>query len=330
MFKLFYRNLFTIALSVLIALSPLAAQAAPVRVHSESQFTATECEAFLSLDQRKNPGSTAKITLQSNGIAVSDYKSSLCRNGIFPGCFHSSEETVNSNHSETARTVTPSLKSETRNLAIHSASAPSGRLIRKGKKLRYRLSNGTYLRSRWLTLDGTTYYFAKTTYALTGFQYVGGKVYYFNSSGILQRRSRMLNGKVLKLNKDCSIYSYDGVRYNIPTGKKVAAYACRFVGNPYKWGGTSLTNGADCSGFVKAVYARFNVTLPHYDASIRKCGRSVSGLSSARAGDVICYNGHVAIYLGNNRIVHAANKRQGICISNNTNYMRILSIRRFF
>ena len=128
------------------------------------------------------------------------------------------------------------------------------------------------------------------------------------------------------------MYSYDGIRYNTAKskGQQVADYACRFLGTPYKWGGSSLTKGADCSGFVMAVYAHFGIYLPHYDASIRKCGRKVSNLSKARPGDVICYDGHVAIYLGNNRIVHSTSSHSGVCIGYNARYTRILSIRRFF
>ena len=121
-----------------------------------------------------------------------------------------------------------------------------------------------------------------------------------------------------------------GKRYGSGKGQQVVDYAVQFVGNPYKWGGSSLTNGCDCSGFVMAVYAHFGITLPHYDAWIRKCGTEVHGLANARPGDVICYDGHVAIYMGGNRIVHAADYKYGICIWNNAAYRKILSIRRFF
>jgi cell wall-associated NlpC family hydrolase len=79
-----------------------------------------------------------------------------------------------------------------------------------------------------------------------------------------------------------------------------------------------------------AVYARFGISLPHYDAWIRQRGRAVNGLANAQPGDVICYDGHVAIYMGGGRIVHAADYKYGICIWNNAAFRRILSIRRFF
>ena len=115
--------------------------------------------------------------------------------------------------------------------------------------------------------------------------------------------------------------------YYSGNGQAVADYACQFVGNPYVWGGTSLTNGADCSGFIMSVYAHFGVSLPHSSASMRSCGTEVS-YSEAMPGDIICYSGHVAIYLGGGSIVHASNERDGIKISGNAAYRTILSVRR--
>lgn len=112
-------------------------------------------------------------------------------------------------------------------------------------------------------------------------------------------------------------------------GKAVADFACQFVGNPYVWGGTSLTNGADCSGFVMSVYANFGVSLPHSSAADRNVGYAVDGIENAQPGDIICYSGHVAIYIGNGQIVHASTSKTGIIISNAT-YRSILSIRRIF
>ena len=111
-------------------------------------------------------------------------------------------------------------------------------------------------------------------------------------------------------------------------GSAVAEYGLQFVGNPYVWGGTSLTNGADCSGFVMSVYAHFGVSLPHSSAAQRGVGREVS-YSEAQPGDIICYSGHVAIYIGGGQIVHAANERSGIKVSSAT-YNNILTVRRIF
>lgn len=110
------------------------------------------------------------------------------------------------------------------------------------------------------------------------------------------------------------------------SGSDIATYACQFVGNPYVPGGTSLTNGADCSGFTQAVYKIYGYNLPRSSSSQRTAGREVS-YEEAQPGDLICYAGHVAIYLGNGRIVHASSVRTGIKYGNAT-YKTILSVRR--
>lgn len=120
--------------------------------------------------------------------------------------------------------------------------------------------------------------------------------------------------------------------YSAPSGSNgsaVANYACQFVGNPYVYGGTSLTNGADCSGFVMSVYAKFGVSLPHSSSALRSVGYGVS-TSEMQPGDIVCYSGHVAIYIGNNTIVHASNARDGIKLSSPANYRTILAVRRIF
>ena len=109
-------------------------------------------------------------------------------------------------------------------------------------------------------------------------------------------------------------------------GQQIASYACQFVGNPYKAGGTSLTDGADCSGFVQSVYRHFGYVLPRDSTSQRSAGRAVD-YANAQPGDIICYAGHVAIYLGNGQIVHASTERTGIKYGNAT-YRTILSVRR--
>lgn len=112
-------------------------------------------------------------------------------------------------------------------------------------------------------------------------------------------------------------------------GNAVAEYALQFVGNPYVYGGSSLTNGTDCSGFVMSVYANFGVSLPHSSSADRSQGYAVSSLDEAQAGDLICYSGHVALYIGNGQIVHASTKKTGIIVSN-ASYKKILAIRRIF
>lgn len=109
-------------------------------------------------------------------------------------------------------------------------------------------------------------------------------------------------------------------------GKQIANYACQFVGNPYVAGGTSLTQGADCSGFTYRVYADYGYSLPRTSSQQRSAGTGVS-YEEAQPGDLICYDGHVAIYIGNNLIVHASSSKTGIKIGN-AQYKTILAVRR--
>lgn len=113
------------------------------------------------------------------------------------------------------------------------------------------------------------------------------------------------------------------------SGNAVAQFALQFKGNPYVWGGTSLTNGADCSGFVMSVYKNFGVNLPHSSTADRSVGSAVGSLAEAQPGDLICYSGHVGLYIGGNQIVHASTSKTGIIVSR-ADYRNILAIRRIF
>ena len=110
------------------------------------------------------------------------------------------------------------------------------------------------------------------------------------------------------------------------TGQAIVDYACQFIGNPYVWGGTSLTNGADCSGFVQSVFAHFGISLPRTTWDMENVGTAVS-YDQAVAGDIILYNGHVGIYMGNGQIVNAINSAKGIGILPAT-YTNIVTVRR--
>lgn len=119
-----------------------------------------------------------------------------------------------------------------------------------------------------------------------------------------------------------SIYAANGS----DLGKAIAVYACQFIGNPYVAGGTSLTNGADCSGFVFSVYRDFGYTIPRNSYSLRSAGTEVS-YADAQPGDILCYPGHVALYIGNGLIVHASTEKTGIKVSNAL-YRGVLTVRR--
>ncbi|MDD3186713.1 MAG: C40 family peptidase [Anaerostipes sp.] len=153
------------------------------------------------------------------------------------------------------------------------------------------------------------------------------QVYYTSGSW----RKVSYNGKIGWIKK-----KYVFIKTNAPSvanmdtatkGATVAAFAQRFVGNPYVWGGTNLNSGADCSGFVGAVYKRFGYNLPRSSSSLRTAGKKVSA-NNMQPGDLVCYSGHVAMYIGNGKIVHASSKKTGIKISDNYRYRSVVAIRR--
>ena len=109
-------------------------------------------------------------------------------------------------------------------------------------------------------------------------------------------------------------------------GQQIVDFACQFIGNPYVWGGTSLTNGADCSGFVQSVFAHFGISLPRTTWDMESSGTEVS-YDQAIAGDIILYDGHVGIYMGDGQIVNAINDEMGIGILPAT-YTNIVTVRR--
>ena len=110
-------------------------------------------------------------------------------------------------------------------------------------------------------------------------------------------------------------------------GQQVVDYAMQFVGRPYRYGGLSLLHGSDCSGFLMGVFGHFGVSLPHSSEAIRSLGVNVGSLENAIPGDVLAYNGHVGIYLGNGRMLSALNAKSGVTVESAT-YKPIKSIRR--
>ena len=111
------------------------------------------------------------------------------------------------------------------------------------------------------------------------------------------------------------------------SGSDVVNYAMQFVGKPYVWGGKAPNTGADCSGFTSYVYAHFGISIPSFSGAQRSCGQEVS-YANAQAGDLICYAGHVAIYMGGGKIVHAKGTAYGIVGNDNATYKTIITVRR--
>ena len=190
---------------------------------------------------------------------------------------------------------------------VEAASGYSGKIIRHWCKLRTKKSKSS--KSIKKLKVGT-----KVTVLSTSGQW--RKVKVGNRTGYVLKKYVYISTSAPKLT---------GSTYN--KGRIVASFAQRFVGNPYVWGGTSLNYGADCSGFVQGVYKAFGYKLPRTSSSQRKAGRKVS-YANKQPGDIICYSGHVAIYIGNNKIVHASTKKTGIKISSNPRYRKIVAVRR--
>lgn len=120
---------------------------------------------------------------------------------------------------------------------------------------------------------------------------------------------------------------------NASLGQQIADMGCQYIGNKYVYGGNSLTGGIDCSGFVQQIHRKFGISTPRSSGAIRSSGKAVS-YADKMPGDVICYSGHVAIYIGNNQIVHASNSapypKGGIKISSPANYRTVLAVRRYW
>jgi cell wall-associated NlpC family hydrolase len=180
----------------------------------------------------------------------------------------------------------------------------------------------------WISSGGKTYFYNSATSKITGLVKINGYRYYFDKNGVRNTAKEAERNPAAAAKTDVNALTLkNGVKTK---GDQVAAYALKYVGNPYVYGGCSLTKGTDCSGFVMLIYKHFGVNLPHYDAAIRSHGKEVSSLKEAKAGDIVCYYGHVAIYLGDGRIVHASNSRDGIKISERADYRTIACIRRIF
>lgn len=110
-------------------------------------------------------------------------------------------------------------------------------------------------------------------------------------------------------------------------GEQVVSFAQQYIGNSYRYGGSSLTSGTDCSGFVMSIFQHFGISLPHSSQALNSVGTAVSSLSEAKLGDILVYPGHCGIYIGNGKLLSALNSRKGITICSAT-YNKITAIRR--
>lgn len=127
-------------------------------------------------------------------------------------------------------------------------------------------------------------------------------------------------------------YQYEGTG-DKNVGQQIAQEGLKYIGKPYVYGGNSLTNGIDCSGFTKKVHEKFGIVVPRSSAAQRKSGKAINGLANALPGDIICYDGHVALYTGNGNIVHASNPKpypEGGVKTGRADYRSILAIRRYW
>lgn len=163
----------------------------------------------------------------------------------------------------------------------------------------YFLSTGVMVANQWKLIGEGWYYFRPTGVMATGWLELGGKKYYCKSTGV-------------RVNGDYQIgdipyhFGSDGV---LDLGQSVVNYAMQFEGNPYVWGGESLTNGCDCSGFTMKIYEKFGIVgMPHQSTSQRSWGDEVGSLAAAKPGDLLCFENHVGIYMGNGKMINASNK----------------------
>ncbi|MDO4975885.1 MAG: C40 family peptidase [Eubacteriales bacterium] len=262
----------------------------------------------------------------------------------------------------TANSTTMTGRVSSRTLALREGKSKKTKqlkLLKKGKKITILESGKTWVKVRVGGIEGYVKgQYVQTSYGTASNPYanaIAGKASKkltirdgkSTSSTALGSITKNANVKVLTTNsKWVKVKVGDVIGYvigkhiktdngtasnNSTKGQDLVAYARRFLGNPYVYGGSSLTRGTDCSGFVMALYRHFGYSLPHSSYALRGVGRAVSGgIRNARPGDIICYSGHVAIYMGNNSVIHASNPSSGIKITRNASYRHIVAIRRIF
>lgn len=211
----------------------------------------------------------------------------------------------------------------------------------------YFKSNGVMVAGGWKTIDGERYYFKSSGAAVTGWQTIGGSRYYFGSDGKMAKNTT--------LTMDGTTYTFDanGNSSDESMGEKIVSYAKKFLGNPYVYGGNNLKTGVDCSGFTQQVLAYFGIyirrtadeqrvggkgsyTITNYGNVKLTNGTKITKTSLMKPGDLIFYGtkkpayaGHVAIYIGGGKIIHAATEDTGIIVSK-YNYQPPIAVRRYW
>ena len=157
-------------------------------------------------------------------------------------------------------------------------------------------------------------------------EYVEAETSYYYGESREEEEARIAEEEAQKAREEQEAAEAAAAAAAASSGQAVIDYACQFIGNPYVWGGTSLTDGADCSGFVQSVYQHFGVNLPRTSYDMRSAGYEVS-YDEALPGDLVLYEGHVGLYMGDGNIVNAMNEEQGIGICSAT-YTDIVAVRR--
>ncbi|MDO5540314.1 MAG: NlpC/P60 family protein [Eubacteriales bacterium] len=205
----------------------------------------------------------------------------------------------------------------------------------KGKKYYFNpASKAAYIGKK--TIGGNTYYFNTDGTMATGWVTIGSDIYYFDAEGI------MVKGTTITIGGKDYTFKANGVCNNANKGTRIAAYAKKFVGNPYVYGGNSLTKGCDCSGFTMLVMKKFGIVIPRV-ADDQRRGKDAYGTytksvavkpntANLKAGDLVFYgnpSGHVALYIGSGKIVHAKNENEGIVIDK-FNYNKPSAARRYW
>lgn len=220
--------------------------------------------------------------------------------------------------------------------------------------VKYYFDSNANMVTGWQTISGSKYYFDATGAMVTGIQTIGSKKYYFYSDGRMASNLTIIVGaKQYTINKNGVVTAEESLIVSDATlGGRIVNFALQYVGNPYVYGGTSLTNGADCSGFVQTVFANFNIKVLRVaddqmkgpsSASIKQGYKEavVVDMTSIQPGDLLFYGTsnpayatHVAIYMGNGKIVHASNSQPypagGIKVSNYDYQTPIRAVRYWY